>query len=181
MTIDMPTSFLDVSDVRQVPDHQECWQDVNAGQLLVIEILQYQSDVSDDTAASYFFEDLRDANGTSMQDSRFQAISSSNDTIRQRLELPSTARLCPGVGYQRVLLGREVDIGGNPRIQEERFLRVDLCAIRLPSVETDLLVTLSTPTTSLESSPQGPEGVQMSSLFESILATLKIRDWNLFG
>ena len=50
MTCEIPSEdgWRDVSDVRQIPSHQECWQqiqqendDVGGGRVLVIEILQF--------------------------------------------------------------------------------------------------------------------------------------------
>eukprot|EP00523_Entomoneis_sp_CCMP467_P007403 CAMPEP_0168734562 /NCGR_PEP_ID=MMETSP0724-20121128/8878_1 /TAXON_ID=265536 /ORGANISM="Amphiprora sp., Strain CCMP467" /LENGTH=152 /DNA_ID=CAMNT_0008781671 /DNA_START=959 /DNA_END=1421 /DNA_ORIENTATION=+ len=53
----------DVSDIQQVPDHQECWTSSGTGALLVIEILEYQSAVSNEAAAAYFYKDLAESNG----------------------------------------------------------------------------------------------------------------------
>jgi len=68
----LPKRFRDVSDVRQVPDHQEVWQDIGgaaaAGRIdfndaaVVVEILDYQN-VADKNSIRYFFEDLADGNG----------------------------------------------------------------------------------------------------------------------
>mmetsp|Transcript_25847 Transcript_25847/g.38714 ORF Transcript_25847/g.38714 Transcript_25847/m.38714 type:complete len:287 (+) Transcript_25847:132-992(+) len=76
MKISIPTKWRDVSDIRQVPDHQEVYQDCTfahqnpereivqegTGGCLVIEILERQDEVSDEEAPSFFFHDLADAN-----------------------------------------------------------------------------------------------------------------------
>merc|ERR1712170_184349 len=56
ISCDIPSAWRDVSDVRQVPDHQECWQEID-GAVLVVEILDRQ-EVGDHSAASFFFADL---------------------------------------------------------------------------------------------------------------------------
>jgi len=86
--IDVPSAWRDVSEVRQVPDHQEVWQDCTiegkapselvaaaqgaqgepisiegTGGVLVVEILAREEDVSDSDAAKFFFDDLAESNG----------------------------------------------------------------------------------------------------------------------
>jgi len=59
ITSNLPTDWKDLSDARQIPDNQECFQDsfVTARpQLLVIEILERQEQVDDRDAASFFFQ-----------------------------------------------------------------------------------------------------------------------------
>ena len=77
ITLSIPSAWRDVSDVRQVPDHQEVYQDCTfvststsssnnslqgTGGCVVVEILERQDDVHDDDASSFFFHDLADAN-----------------------------------------------------------------------------------------------------------------------
>jgi hypothetical protein len=166
--------WRDVSDIRQVPDHQECWQDIE-GRLLVVEILDRQSSVSDEQAAAYFFHDLAESNGMNAPDLNF--------TPQPELMhlagagLPDSAKCCFGAGYQKVALGKEHDIAGNPRTQHVQSIRVELCAIRLPSVGTELLITLSSP-----SDENLRETVsQPSEAFARILGSWEIQDWTLFG
>ena len=95
--IDVPSAWRDVSEVRQVPDHQEVWQDCTVegqapselaaaaaqgaqagepisiegtGGVLVVEILARQDDVSDEAAAKFFFDDLAESNGAIADDER---------------------------------------------------------------------------------------------------------------
>lgn len=70
LTCRIPKLWRDVSLVRQVPDHQEVYQDCSVdspagggtGSCLVFEILERQNDVSNDKACSFFFNDLADSN-----------------------------------------------------------------------------------------------------------------------
>jgi len=180
MTCSIPSAWRDVSDVRQVPDNQECWQDVDGGRLLVIEILERQDQVADEMAAAYFFQDLAETNGCDTGSRSFspaqtvRAAPSSNHAVVPGL--PTEAVVCLGSGYQRVALGRAVSVGGSPRQQEVRIIHVDLCVVRLPQQKTDLLITLSAPS---EPNPQAEDAV--SEPFRLILSTFQIRDWGLFG
>ena len=78
LKIAIPKLWRDVSAVRQVPDHQEVFQDFQeettelkdksiyyegTGGCIVIEILERQNDVSDEDAMVFFFNDLAHVNG----------------------------------------------------------------------------------------------------------------------
>jgi hypothetical protein len=164
ISCEIPTAWRDVSDVRQVPDHQECFQEMD-GAVVVVEILERQ-EIPDADAPNYFFRDLAEANGSSLME--FQTMPITGVQMEH-------AVLCGGFGHQRVAMERDYDVAGNRRQdQEVRFVRVELCVFRLATVSTDLLLTISKPITN----PNEPEGIQA---FQRIVSTLAIRDWGLFG
>ena len=59
-----PTKFIDVSDFRLVPDHQEVWtENAEVSPLAFIcEILEYKKDIKDVDSAKFFFDDLASLN-----------------------------------------------------------------------------------------------------------------------
>lgn len=174
----MPDGWVDVSDMRQVPDHQECWMD-NDGCLLVVEILDRQANVEDEAAAAFFYKDLGEYNGiTSDQDISFRKESPPS---LQPVGLPDDATLCFGSGFQRVAMGKNVDFAGNPRRQEIVSIRVELCVIRLPSVSTDILISLSTPSENTGNPQESPEGSLMTATFSQAVSSFQVRNWQLFG
>jgi hypothetical protein len=63
LCISLPATYRDVSEVRQVPDHQEVWADLASSASLVLEIVEHQAAVADSGAARYFWEDLLETNG----------------------------------------------------------------------------------------------------------------------
>lgn len=174
----IPTSYRDVSDIRQVPDHQECWQDLTTNSLLVIEILDHQKNIEDSNAAQYFFNDLAESNGCSGDDCNFKAVQKfSNMTRTSNIggsKLPPNAVVLFGIGYQKV----GINTGGK-QDEEQREIKVEMCVIRLPSVQTDLLITLSSPATSEED--KATTTSTSSDVFREILSTFEIADWSLFG
>jgi hypothetical protein len=136
ITCDIPTVWRDVSDIREVPDHQECWIDTgDDGAFLVVEVMDRQSSVADTDAAGFFFRDLAEANGiinpvTNHLECTFQT------TIQPTPPPPgggegglisTNVTACSGIGVQKVALGRDVDMDGNPRVQEIRWVTVELC------------------------------------------------------
>ena len=53
---------------------------------------------------------------------------------------------CTSIGIQRIAMGRDHDISGHkPTDQETRTTKIELCALRLEDVQTDLLITLTMP------------------------------------
>lgn len=167
ITCDIPSDWRDVSDIRQVPDHQECFQDFQKSQsVYVLEILERQS-VSNEEAASFFFQDLAESNGST--ENRFQ---------KQGMAVPvaNEFTISAGIGVQKVAVGKDHDFAGNRRQQEIHYVQVELCVFRLPNLSTDILLTISNP----NPNPQD-ESFSFSAIFERAASTLKVRDWSLFG
>ncbi|KAE8023280.1 hypothetical protein FH972_008996 [Carpinus fangiana] len=53
-----PSRFQDVSNVRQVPDHQEAYVDPARDESLIFELLDFKHDVGDNGSAAWFLQDL---------------------------------------------------------------------------------------------------------------------------
>ncbi|PKC05310.1 Ran-interacting Mog1 protein [Rhizophagus irregularis] len=49
----IPPSFEDISNVRNVPDNQEVFADVNTDQSIIVEILEFVKQVANEDAAKY--------------------------------------------------------------------------------------------------------------------------------
>lgn len=162
---------MDLAAVRDVPDHQECWHNTDNDALFVLECLDYHDEGNDGDAMRYYWQDLCEVNGSKPEDNDKLFSSMENSVVTRGL--PESATVCTYVGYQSVKMGRE---STDERPQEERNVRVELCLIRLPSVQTDMLFTLSTPSDSNEQECEHP-----SNTFRTILSSLEIRDWGLFG
>ncbi|GAB2297209.1 hypothetical protein Dimus_031322 [Dionaea muscipula] len=61
-----PQRFEDVSNIRQVPDHQEVFADPAHDESLIFEVLDLEDDVADNVSATWFLQDLateQDAEG----------------------------------------------------------------------------------------------------------------------
>ena len=157
--------------------------------MLVVEILEHQSDVQNADACSFFLKDLADANEAPLKE---QHIHSGRiiDLIRDREgreraltkfslpePLPDAVRLhaCVARGSQKVAQGK-----GN---EAAEWIDVEVCVLRLEHVETDLMISLSVP----RRGSVGREGVaeagdeEQSELFKEVLANFNICDWGLFG
>jgi len=177
--------------------------------------------VDDIDAAKFFFDDLADANGCDSAEQHGRHIFASQivtvggfggntreeDTehdVSQNLvpNLTETVyNACTCIGIQRIAMGRDHNISRRKRTdQETRTAEIELCALCLEDVQTDLLITLTMPhvtksdnaegTTDMIRMMQGEskEGVtgadgQVShgSLFQNILKIFVVNDWTLFA
>ncbi|CAM9762846.1 unnamed protein product [Pylaiella littoralis] len=135
----LPAAYADVSDLRQVPDHQEAFVSREDGISIIIEVLSFEAEISseldghgDGASARHFFEDLTAANGASSSACDYCADLS--DSIMPKLGSYSKAVLA---GRQTVVKFR----GDGP----PESVRVYLVNVRLPNVGTDLLITANVP------------------------------------
>ena len=196
LTINVPSEWRDVSEVRQVPDNQEVYQDctadpgqemelVGTGGCVIVEILERQQ-VSDEEAASFFFWDLAETNGIVKDEEKKKGLSYSqifdvgvsedSKTIGSNDKnlmpaLSSKVKACTCIGDQSI-----GPLRGQTKTDKSSRVRVELCAVRLVSVETDVLLTLTMPYCS-----QYDKKLGLSSLLRYMLGTFKVEDWSLFA
>lgn len=179
-----PLRFQDVSDVRQVPDHQEAYVDPARDESVIIELLDLKHDVGDNGSAVWFLQDLateQNAEGTTIieQSGVFTA-----DGIRYR---NSTAIMTTAVGEMKISKGRQ-----GPEAQNH--VKVYVANLRLKEVGTDVLITAYEPfviNPLSESANSVGAGVTvpavqsgctpMSEVFRLVVANFKVHDWNLFA
>ncbi|CAE5963581.1 unnamed protein product [Arabidopsis arenosa] len=163
-----PQRFQDVSNIRQVPDHQEVFVDPSRDESLIFELLDFKTEVGDIGSASWFLNDLareQDAEG-------FQLIEQSEIVE------------APGLSYRNIPAVATTAIGE----------MVYVANLRLKGVDTDVLVTayepilinpLSESADAVGSGlavPASQSGIMpMCDVIKQSLSTFKVNDWNLFG
>lgn len=198
LTISIPSEWRDVSDVRQVPDNQEVYQDctVNQGQenslvgtggCIIVEILERQN-VSDEEAASFFFWDLAQANGGGSNAEKKKGLiynkifnvgiseGGEGDSVNDSNLMPVLTRkvkACTCIGKQSI-----GPLRGQAKTEKADKVQIELCAVRLASIETDLLITLTMPCCEKR---QEDGKHDLSSLFRAMLKSFKVEDWTLFA
>ena len=67
----LPMGYMDLSNIRQVPDHQECYMEIHLddsakekpSSVFIMEILEQQHNVEHDQIIEYLFQDLAESNG----------------------------------------------------------------------------------------------------------------------
>ena len=199
--------------------------------MLVIEILEHQSDVTNSDACAYFLKDLADSNEASslhiVESSHVIVTLHHNDdnnnsingemkkmTWFPYLSIPASSSkdanccACIARGSQKVMRTRGGNEGSSAKINNHDddatlshiiWIDVEICVLRLPTVRTDLLITLSTPqheqiicdttTTTVRNCDAEEDGEDSVSdyhnpygvYFQQILNSLNINDWSLFA
>ncbi|KAL3646470.1 hypothetical protein CASFOL_011650 [Castilleja foliolosa] len=179
-----PLRFEDVSNIRQVPDHQEVFVDPTRDESLIFELLDLKTDVADHGSATWFLQDLaneQDVEGTMVleQSGVFEA---GGLRLRNNPAIINTA-----VGQMAISKGRQ----GR---EAQNLVKVYLANLRLKDAATDVLVTAYEPMliNPLSESaatvgaglavPAAQSGrLPMAEVFKSAVSSFKVNDWSLFG
>ncbi|KAL6513894.1 hypothetical protein OROHE_019350 [Orobanche hederae] len=190
-----PLRFEDVSNIRQVPDHQEVFVDLRRDESLIFELLDLKTDVADQGSATWFLQDLardQDAEGTMVleQSGVFQAdglgfrgTPAIITTAFGQMELDQT-NYTIRLGISKGRQGRDA----------QNIVKVYLANLRLKDVGTDVLITAYEPMliNPLSESaaavgagwavPASNSGnMPMAEVFKSAVTNFKVNDWGLFG
>lgn len=138
ITAILPPSYLDASDIRQVPDNQECFMSPHSNSTIIVEVVEYQESQKDERAALYFFEDLCECIEVSRAEvSSYGCI----DDPSFMSEIRETFPKC-------VLMGEQyLPIKDRPPAVEKVY--VMLAVVRLKIVNSELLIYLSSDTRSM--------------------------------
>ncbi|KAK2636235.1 hypothetical protein Ddye_031027 [Dipteronia dyeriana] len=179
-----PHRFEDVSNIRQVPDHQEVFVDPARDESLIFELLDFKDDVGDNGSAAWFLQDLateQDAEGCTL------------------LEQSGVVE-APGLRYRNIpavvttAAGQMAISKGRQGREAQNIVKVYLTNFRLKEVGTDVLVTAYEPIliNPLSESanavgaglavPAAQSGIMpLSEVFKLAVSSFKVNDWSLFG
>ncbi|XP_072113305.1 ran guanine nucleotide release factor [Mobula birostris] len=135
-SIVLPPHFTDVSDIRDVPDNQEVFVHNSTEQSIIIELLEYQSQVTDEEAARYHFDDVTAINDASGKEGT--EVLSVEPVSRDQLAMQELSSAWFLSGRQRVAKFNE---------QAKNTVNVHLALFRLRQYTTDILITFNDPTT----------------------------------
>ncbi|KAL9131900.1 MAG: hypothetical protein Q9217_000260 [Psora testacea] len=180
----LPSNFVDVSDIRQVPDEQEVYLSANGFSSLIFDLRERISHLSTDKEAlEYHLDDIIDEG----DDKRIW-------TTNENLELPNF----PQVKVLSLLVtttppAPEPDM--LPRPNTPTHTDILLTLIRLELQLTDMLVALNIPhiTGSPEAVAVGGEERDFekgkygsaidegNKVMEKVVRSLLVKDWGLFG
>eukprot|EP00029_Vermamoeba_vermiformis_P005785 TRINITY_DN2102_c0_g1_i1.p1 TRINITY_DN2102_c0_g1~~TRINITY_DN2102_c0_g1_i1.p1 ORF type:complete len:193 (-),score=62.05 TRINITY_DN2102_c0_g1_i1:164-742(-) len=175
----VPTRFDDVSDFRQVPDNQEVFSDPARDQSVIIELLQYEPTISDDQIAQYHFKEIASANDCPV----------SEVVTVQPLTPQEAPHFADPAVTKIVLHGRQQVAKFNE--SAANIVNLYLAVIRMPAIQTDLLVTFNEPAAlnpaSSSSRHIDPNSANQSfageslQLFQNLIRTLEVRDTSIFA
>ncbi|CAA6659764.1 unnamed protein product [Spirodela intermedia] len=180
----LPLRFQDVSNVRDVPDHQEAFVDPSRDESVIFELLDLKDEVGDEGSAGWFLRDLaaeQDAEGSMI----LEHTSAVGPSPLSHGGISST--ITTAVGQMVISKDRQGREAGN-------LLRVYLANLRLKGVGTDVLITvyepiminpLSESAMTVSTGPAIPAAqsglLPASEIFRLAVTGFKVNDWNLFG
>ncbi|KAL9043041.1 MAG: hypothetical protein Q9180_000163 [Flavoplaca navasiana] len=180
ITANLPASYADVSNIREVPDHQEIYLDASGFSSVIIEIAERVSDPpTDQEALKFHFEDIVDEHDTSRV---------WHTDVAQLVHLPPNAPCY-------TLLATTTPppaTNGNIHAKTPSFTAVLLTMIRLEAQSTDIVVTVNIPHIPGHQEPSNGEVSFEERKFGSLVEdgikirdevwrSLEVRDWGLFG
>ncbi|XP_059446253.1 uncharacterized protein LOC132177809 [Corylus avellana] len=179
-----PSRFQDVSNVRQVPDHQEAYVDPARDESLIVELLDFKHDVGDNGSAVWFLQDLANE-----QEAEGVVVIEQSGVIE-----------APGLCYRNIpavvttAVGQMAISKGRQGRQAQNTVRVYLANLRLKEVDTDVLITAYEPihiNPLSESASTVGAGLAvpatqtgcmpMAEVFKLAVSSFKVHDWSLFG
>ena len=167
---DLPTTYEDVSLLREIPDNEEVFHEPSTDACLVVDILQFSADVPDDAIAAFQFDDIAAANEVKSFQIEDRGLADSKGGQR--------FLWCGGV-QTGIVKFRERETRGN-----DVYVWVGVC--RLKEYDTDVVVSVSAPIRISEASSSHklgsvPDVARGKAVFESVLSSFKIKDFGLFA
>ncbi|KAL6187681.1 hypothetical protein ACLB2K_039077 [Fragaria x ananassa] len=179
-----PDRFQDVSNVRQVPDHQEAFVDPARDESLIFELLDLKPEVGDNGSATWFLQDL-----ATEQDAEGSVLIEQSGVVE-----------VPGLSYGNIpavvttAVGQMTISKGRQGREAQNTVRVYVANLRLKGVSTDVLITayepihinpLSESASTVGAGIAAPAlqsgHVPMVEVFRVAVSSFKVNDWNLFG
>ncbi|KAJ0407839.1 hypothetical protein P43SY_008300 [Pythium insidiosum] len=172
----IPDGFADVSSFRQVPDNQEVFANALTDQCIIVELLQYEADVTDDNSAQFFFNEIASSNGCAPGDIAMlhtQVLPSGHPSA-PRLQRASVTTIA--AGDQRVAKFKEGEAAKN-------VVRVYIGNV---SVTTDVVISVSAPL-QISDLSSSRDAFQLENsaevgaeIFKHVLESFTVHDWDLF-
>ncbi|KAI8099784.1 uncharacterized protein BX664DRAFT_322111 [Halteromyces radiatus] len=171
------SSYIDASNLRQVPDNQEVFLDMRTNQSLIIELLEKVEHLNEEAAKFHFEQIAEHNNATSYSIKGVEHVSI--DVAAPKLPLDTTVYFVRGI--QNVA-----------KFNEDAVNHVELvmAVVRLEKVQTDLIISLNAP---IQLAPNSSEMHDINQIepiapvaliieeVKQIVQALEIHDWGLFG
>lgn len=171
----LPHSTVDTSRLREIPDNQEVFAHAYTDQSLIVELVEYQSQVADQDAVRYHFEDIAGSNKATGPGA--VQVTEVVPLVRSELGLSDCSSAWMLSGTQCVSKFNE---------EAKNIVSLHLTLLRLPQFSTDVLISFNDPqSTSPHTSSAASAGTHTEPWtlqdFQRIVQTLTLHDPGLFG
>eukprot|EP01105_Mastigella_eilhardi_P004796 TRINITY_DN1646_c0_g1_i2.p1 TRINITY_DN1646_c0_g1~~TRINITY_DN1646_c0_g1_i2.p1 ORF type:complete len:200 (-),score=72.04 TRINITY_DN1646_c0_g1_i2:118-717(-) len=177
ITCAMPERLEDISRFREVQDNQEVFCDASTDESCIVELLALDEAVADADAARHYFDDIALCNDATHAESVANVRHRTAAEVAPKIDPKEVRYVGTLEGVQRVTKFKE---------HAANKVAVKVCVLRLPRVQTDLVVSLNTPLEIAADSSSSSHGTRLTppaeaaAFFDSLLASLNILDYSLF-
>ncbi|KAL1927665.1 hypothetical protein VTP01DRAFT_3486 [Rhizomucor pusillus] len=170
-------TFLDASEIRQIPDNQEVFVDIRTQQSIIFELLE-PVEATDESIARLHFQQLASDNeATEAHIASIERVEP--QTVTPRLP-PQTTVVHILKGWQKVAKFNEASA--------QNMVEIMLIVVRLVNVSTDFVISVNAPViVDPASSERAASGGQVATIEQigseivEMLNHLEVNDWSLFG
>jgi len=169
---DFPSTYEDVSYLREIPDNEEVFHEPATDSCLVIDLTEYSAEVSDEKIAEYQFEDIADGNQVRKFNIEEKGIASfPNAGLHEFF-------WCGGV-QEGIIKFKEDETKGND-------VYVWVGVGRMKKYNTDVVISVTAPMRLSEKSSSFalgsvPDVARGKNVFETALSSIKVMDYGLFA
>ncbi|MCJ1471531.1 hypothetical protein MMC13_000171 [Lambiella insularis] len=171
LSVKMPSTFVDASNFRPVPDNQEVYLDADGLVSIIVEITERVTQVAtNEEAMQYHLEDYVDG---------------SSDTLRvyQRQQV-TMAKLPANTPAQAVIATTHSPSASANGAHD--FVGIVMLMIRLAAQESDIIVTINVPhfnarEVNMGRGRPGPMMEEAGEIRDAVVASFEVRDLGLFG
>ncbi|GAA5869005.1 hypothetical protein JCM8547_003248 [Rhodosporidiobolus lusitaniae] len=171
----IPTTFIDASDLRQVPDTQEVFLSSDSDLSLIFEVLQLVKEEgaqdSLEAAARFHFSSLTHDNA---------ALSSTVSSLTLPSSTPKTPPGIPTLLGPTVLRGVQKVSKFNRPAEEADDVLILLALWRVPEKDADVTLCVNFPVRMGETGEER-DGKEAERVFEEAVRTFEVRDYGLFA
>ncbi|KAG0019192.1 hypothetical protein BGZ80_006187 [Entomortierella chlamydospora] len=159
ITLNLPRKFENISHVREVPDHQEVFVNVEEDQSVIVEILELATQANDEGCAA---------------------------AEAKIYLLLGQQRIAKFNERQRQVEDAAAHPNQQPHADARNLVQIMMVVVRLPRQETDVVISYNVPLQISESSSSkqvAHEGnIQEAEVwFRNMIGSFLVRDWSLFG
>ncbi|KAF1825134.1 Mog1p/PsbP-like protein [Dissoconium aciculare CBS 342.82] len=180
ISVDLPPNFIDVSEVRQVPDNQEAYLDPDGFTSIVVEILErVESEGGDDEAAfrEHFKELTDESEDAKILPGSIRRVDISEVKLPADVAIYTLDGSAPPGRNERDRQAAAIPSGGASEsdLPGTATVTVLVALLRLKAQDTDILISVNVPehdkANLLEAAKQ---------LRSRMVSTFEIKDWGLF-
>ncbi|RMZ84188.1 hypothetical protein DV738_g605, partial [Chaetothyriales sp. CBS 135597] len=181
ITTELPSDYVDASNVRQVPDHQEVYLSPTQLTSLIFEINQYAAADSDADAVHLHFSDvIAPPDHLDGQPNAAKLISLGRASVKDFPAYITQGTIVSPEIEKKVPSALPVEWQPNPKTKDY-FTKALLLVVRLAKYETDICIRVNLPLKELTPDQATAEEQYASEILEKIAGTLDVKDFGLFG